>query len=351
MAVRRMRVGSEAEGLRTQDLRVVLDLVAHVSDAPSLDEYAARGAQGLFDAVRCDIASYNEMDPVHGRALTVAVPAESLWDEAEEILARHVREHPIVVHYATTGDTTVRTLSDFVTRRRFHHTGLYDELYRPISGEYLAAMNLALPAPVVAGFGLFRSTRDFGARERRMLDVLGPHLARAYRQVVERVALGALEGALAEEGRAAIVLAGKNRPGYATPGVARTLDAWFGGGTDTLPAPLERWLRNGASEASPLVLERDGTRLETRLLELSGSRVLVLRERRAAPSGDVLAQLGLSPREAEVLALVADGRTNADIGRALVVSPRTVKKHLESVYEKLGVHSRAGAVGVALRAG
>jgi DNA-binding CsgD family transcriptional regulator len=50
-----------------------------------------------------------------------------------------------------------------------------------------------------------------------------------------------------------------------------------------------------------------------------------------------------------VLALVADGRTNAEVGRALCVSPRTVKKHLESVDEKLGVHTRTAAVGIALR--
>ena len=70
----------------------MLDLVADVSDASSLDEYATLATRGLFDAVPCDIASYNEMDPVRGRALTVAVPEESMWAEAEEILARHVHD-------------------------------------------------------------------------------------------------------------------------------------------------------------------------------------------------------------------------------------------------------------------
>lgn len=52
---------------------------------------------------------------------------------------------------------------------------------------------------------------------------------------------------------------------------------------------------------------------------------------------------GLTSRESEILRLVAAGRTNTAIGRALGVSPRTVAKHLEHIYRKLGVTSRAAA--------
>ncbi len=53
---------------------------------------------------------------------------------------------------------------------------------------------------------------------------------------------------------------------------------------------------------------------------------------------------GMSEREIQILQLVADGRTNAAIARTLDVSPRTVAKHLEHIYRKLGVSSRAAAV-------
>jgi len=52
----------------------------------------------------------------------------------------------------------------------------------------------------------------------------------------------------------------------------------------------------------------------------------------------------LTEREAEVLALVAEGLTNRQISRRLFISPATVRTHLEHIYDKLGVHSRAGAV-------
>ena len=53
--------------------------------------------------------------------------------------------------------------------------------------------------------------------------------------------------------------------------------------------------------------------------------------------------LGLTRREIEVLAWVATGKTNAQIAEALSIAPGTVKKHLEHIYEKLGVSSRTDA--------
>ncbi|CAN5667689.1 hypothetical protein BH23CHL2_BH23CHL2_22460 [soil metagenome] len=53
---------------------------------------------------------------------------------------------------------------------------------------------------------------------------------------------------------------------------------------------------------------------------------------------------GLSPRETEVIALVVEGMTNAEIGETLYISPRTVSQHLRSVYTKLNVNNRASAV-------
>ncbi|GLZ13386.1 DNA-binding response regulator [Actinomadura sp. NBRC 104425] len=59
----------------------------------------------------------------------------------------------------------------------------------------------------------------------------------------------------------------------------------------------------------------------------------------------------LSPREIEVLRLVARGRTNAEIGRELFISAATVKTHLLRAYGKLGVSDRTSAVTTALERG
>ncbi|MCY9782301.1 response regulator transcription factor [Nocardiopsis sp. EMB25] len=76
---------------------------------------------------------------------------------------------------------------------------------------------------------------------------------------------------------------------------------------------------------------------------ITGRLVAGVRRRTETPA--------LSPRETEVLRLAADGRTNAEIGRALHISATTVKTHLMRVYDKLGVADRTAAVSQAIRRG
>ncbi|MBA2553898.1 MAG: response regulator transcription factor [Geodermatophilaceae bacterium] len=63
------------------------------------------------------------------------------------------------------------------------------------------------------------------------------------------------------------------------------------------------------------------------------------------------ARLGLSQRESEVLALAVSGMSNHAIAARLVIGDETVKSHISSVYRKLDVRDRAGAVAVAMREG
>ncbi|GAB4335243.1 MAG: alpha/beta fold hydrolase [Dehalococcoidia bacterium] len=62
-------------------------------------------------------------------------------------------------------------------------------------------------------------------------------------------------------------------------------------------------------------------------------------------------EAALSPREVDVLRLVAAGKSNAQIADALTLSTRTVERHVQNIYGKLGVHNRAAAVAWAIRNG
>ena len=77
------------------------------------------------------------------------------------------------------------------------------------------------------------------------------------------------------------------------------------------------------------------------VLEAAGHRAPARRDRPA----------GLTARELEVLALLARGHANKAIARQLVVSPRTVSSHVEHIYAKLGVSTRAQATLFAIQHG
>ena len=71
--------------------------------------------------------------------------------------------------------------------------------------------------------------------------------------------------------------------------------------------------------------------------------MLVLEERGAPPGPAALMKLGLTPREAEVLCGIAQGKSNPDIATILEASVRTVHKHVEHIFQKLGLETRSAA--------
>lgn len=115
------------------------------------------------------------------------------------------------------------------------------------------------------------------------------------------------------------------------------------GGT-YLPAALERWLAfqsrpfPGGIPAphKPLVIEAQTTRLVLRLLVKGDRKLLLLQEQERSIRSKPLEALGVTPREAEVLAWIAEGKTSADAATILGTSRRTIEKHLEHIYVKLG---------------
>ena len=112
-------------------------------------------------------------------------------------------------------------------------------------------------------------------------------------------------------------------------------------------ALLERWLalaRTTLSAECQAVAWASGYALQSKEV-LREARTLLTSARRS-PSGFAA---GLTAREVEVLALLARGRSNKEIGEHLVLSSRTVERHVANVYAKIGAQGRADATAFALR--
>lgn len=91
-------------------------------------------------------------------------------------------------------------------------------------------------------------------------------------------------------------------------------------------------------------VDGDFTDLERDLLALLRPYLVALHERFDSDVPELAHTDGLTTRETEILCWVARGKTNQEIAALLIVSPHTVRKHLEHVYEKLRVSSRTAAV-------
>lgn len=125
-------------------------------------------------------------------------------------------------------------------------------------------------------------------------------------------------------------------------------------GSDALPDRLLAWARaprsGGDADGEAMVIERPHGSLVVRLVgrHVSGNLIVHLTERAPDPADAPNAgrRYALTQREMEVLSWVGKGKTNRDVADILGISPRTVNKHLENVFEKLGVETRAAAAAI-----
>lgn len=121
---------------------------------------------------------------------------------------------------------------------------------------------------------------------------------------------------------------------------------------DTTPEPILNWLLNlqqtkaVSSTAQPLNIIKGSSRLTLSLADDNSDEqwiVLLSEESDEAQIHVLTTTFGLTKRESEVLYWAIKGKTNRDIGDILGTSPRTVNKHLEHVFTKLGVETRTAA--------
>ena len=121
-----------------------------------------------------------------------------------------------------------------------------------------------------------------------------------------------------------------------------------------LPATAHGWLSGCLSGATvvPLSLsDRGGTSYSLSFIGSTGDEILLRLARDGSATGleRLTARLRITNREAEVLLWLSRGKSSRDIGEILGLSPRTVTKHLEAIYAKLGVENRTAASVIAAR--
>ncbi len=359
----------EIERLSRRDLESLQSHLREIYSCLDVGEFPSRLVATLPKLVPSETTCYTEVDGLRWtvrRGVSEPVLREVIPD-GERIFDR-CTEHPLLRHYKRTRDDRVHKISDFLTRSEWHRLGIYDELFRKADLEHQLAFLLPAPAPLQVAVWLTRGGKDFSERELLLLNLLRPHLMQAYSNAESmaraRQDLVRIDQAVQKLDRGIIAFTGKGRVLWQTERALRWVSEYFEPSwrAHHLPETVRCWTEHQRSLLSrdgdapvplePLVIERAGKRLVVRMVsDGSEDQYLLLLEEQTPPLVvGSLAHLGLTRREEEVMLLVAGGKTNKEIAATLYVSPLTVRKHLENVYDKLGVSNRAEATARALEA-
>lgn len=294
--------------------------------------------------------------------------------EMEQVIVQHFNEHPIARNLPQTLQSAHK-ISDFINQKQLHQLeGLYQQFLRLINiadgMTLLLSPNKALPRHqliqtnvLLVGISLYRDRCSFTDRDRLMLNLLRPHLVQAYgnAQHYQQLQQNFTQLQQSLEHLGLIILCGAGQVQLITPQAAKYLEIYFSQQTTSaqLPEHLQSWVRHQVARLTnpqlpqnpglPFCVEQVGRRLTIRLvIEQVEARYLLLLEEHTAFSFDLLELLGLSPREAEVLFWMIRGKDNQVIADQLNLHLCTVRKHLENIYRKLNVHSRAEAIAHAV---
>jgi DNA-binding NarL/FixJ family response regulator len=188
-------------------------------------------------------------------------------------------------------------------------------------------------------------------------------------ELIARIRVHLANARMAHSARAALDVSGRvllaasqaGRILWYTPQAGKLLGGVFGK-TDVdglmLPPDVQAWLAlqtpGNATPSPPIAPGRGDApkRLQLQYIGQITADEILLRLVDADTDSDeflLRRKLSLTQREAEVLLWIARGKSNRDIGAILDLSPRTVNKHLEQIYNKLGVENRTSAAALAVR--
>jgi DNA-binding CsgD family transcriptional regulator len=351
------------------------DLRAALGTLQSLAEQSESSAS-LIDAVleqltgivASDLTTLSICDLEQGTRRVVGREGEALSESDRAAFDLHFREHPLVRFHSSHPRGPTQRISDCVNVRVFRNSALHADYYRRIGIDYVMALPLHIDDTNVISVVFNRSHSDFKDSERGVLDAIRRPLAAIYRNLVAcedaGIGLKCISELATDSGWQMLRVTLAGRIVEASPAALRLLARFFLEYTPARQAKLPERLFTWFTRSRNWGLERPaiqhgpqftashlGARLTVHFVpdpDGGSAGYLLMKGDRFNVHAAHLRGLPVTHREREVLALVAAGKSNGEIGTLLATSPRTVQKHLEHIFDKLGVETRTSAALCAL---
>lgn len=296
------------------------------------------------------------------QGILIYEPMDAISPNELEIYGQYMHEHPIYGEIILNRRFDAITISDFVPDNKFIRTGIYNEYYRRVGINRQVSVTMDINQDCLVVCTLSRDGRDFDEIEKAVLNLMSPHFTTAVRNTNSFEKLQSDQQnwqSVAESmGRAIIILDSEVNIKYLSGHGAQLLEKYFSKDKlkiKNLPNYLYRWITRSLENANrskefhlplkPLTLSNNGERLIIQFNYNTSSDLinLFLNEEKDITVED-LAFLELTKRETEILYWIACGKSNPEIAILCNISVRTVHKHVEHIYTKLGIETRTAAI-------
>ncbi len=351
--------------LSQRDIRRIFESLRHLHEVRDRDSFAAHAAAALYAAIDCDQTLGFEIVPQSNTLLRHVAHNAAHWTSNQLQRSFHFFDsNPLAAYHAGhPEDGSAHMTSDFLSQREWRETAYYNETSASFGTEREMSIVVSRHADWAIVLGAFqgKGRKDFSERDRLVANLLRPHLAHAFQTACLFTAiqqdLTAMQATIETFAHAVVLVEANGRIRWASRQGRALLSRYCPQAAqdqDRLPDTLREWLcaqkaRAGDVTTVPappgsLLIPRNVRALRIHLIVESDHDCLVLKETGMDRHTDTQAVAGLTARESEVLAWVAQGKSNDAIATILGTRPRTIHKHLERIYQKLGVENRMAAV-------
>lgn len=362
--------GLTLEILSHNDLLALNRVIGEVYTARDVESFYSAVFSAIQSIIPGELFSFNETSRHTTRfQKTIAASQDhnSVTKKLFPALNAFLHEHPLVPYFNS--DVVFKT-SDVMSINQFKCQAIYNEYYRHLDIETQMGLSIPLSQEKSSILALSRKGPDYSERDRLLLTLLKPHLINALKNVTEldciRLERDLLHMSAEAQGQGTILFHSDGMivciSSFAKELLARYFDMNPGEG-EFLPQVLMQWFNTETRppvnkrasarlsmsvERVPLTIVKEDKKLKIKLMKdfTTDDYILTMVETSNTLIMQNLQGYGLSSRESEVLLWLSKGKTNAEIAIILDMGKRTVEKHLERIFVKLGVATRAAAAAI-----
>ena len=295
----------------------------------------------IRENVACDSINLGTIDLQTENGFHYDLDGFLMPEERRELLPLFKNQNPMVEYTRINGTAPPLRFTDFSTRRQFEERPIYRECYRGYTHSMIT-FGLAAPQGLSTSFVLSRADGDFTDSEQDTLAILQPLVSSVIQRQMLKESLVGSQFSGAQVG----VVQGVGDFIHTLDSRAKhLLEKFF---TDIslhcLPEKLAQQMGSRSDDTFEISSDRTRSGLLSNARFHDESWTLHVWEKGDDLPIDKLSQFGFTGRQIEVIQWMALGKTNPEIATILGISYRTVQKHLENIYARLGVETRIAAI-------